>query len=157
MLVLLQQSNPDAAAYAGVFAVLRLGLGAICCAGFITLAIHAVLCYLLYKCFLAIPPQYRKQEPGMVWLLMIPLFSLVWNFFVYPKLAESYQAYFAAQGRTDVGDCGKQLGLIYCIAAACALIPYVGVLAGVAGLVLVILFLVKAYELKAKITAPPPQ
>lgn len=157
MLVLLQ-SNNNADAAAGAFALLGMGLlGAICCGMVVVLAIHVVICYLIYNCFNAIPPEYRKQEPGLVWLLLIPFVNLVWNFFVYPKLSDSYQAYFAAQGRTDVGDCGRQLGLIYCILAACCLIPYVGALAGLAALVLLVLFLVKAYELKAKITAPPPQ
>jgi hypothetical protein len=41
--------------------------------------------------------------------------------------------------------------------AACCIIPYVNALAGLAALVLLIVFLVKAYELKNKISAPPPQ
>lgn len=152
--MIVYQSNSDAGVMAGMF-----GAFAVLCCGVVvvSLAIHAFVCYLLYNCFNAIPQEYRKQEPGMVWLLLIPVFSLVWNFFVYPKLAESYQAYFAAQGRADVGDCGRQIGLIYCILAACCIIPYVNALAGPAALVLLILFLVKAYELKKQIPAQPPQ
>ena len=146
------QCNPDAGLLAG--AVVGLFGVIFCCGVVVILALHVLICYLLYNCFNAIPAAYRKQEPGMVWLLLIPLFHLVWNFFVYPKLAESYQAYFAAQGRTDVGDCGRQIGLVYCILAACSLIPYAGVLTGLGALVLLVIFLVKAYELKNKISTP---
>lgn len=84
----------------------------------------------------------------MVWLLLIPCFNLVWNFFVYPKLADSYKAYFDSVGRPEVGDCGKGIGLAYCICVACSIVPYIGVLPALAALVLWIIFLVKAKELR---------
>jgi hypothetical protein len=93
------------------------------------------------------------MEPGMVWLLMIPCFPLVWNFFVFQRIPESFASYFSAQGRTDVGDCGKQIGLWYAITAVGACIPLVGYIAGPASLVLLIISLVKLNELKNKISA----
>ena len=90
----------------------------------------------------------------MVWLLMIPCFNLVWNFFVYLQLADSYKAYFASVGRTDVGDCGRGIGLGYAICAACCIIPCLNYLAGPVALVLLIIYLVKAMSLKDQI---PPQ
>lgn len=125
----------------------------------IGLAIAVVLLYLIFSCFQRIPPQHRQMEPWQVWLLLIPLFNLVWNFFVYPKLARSYQSYFTEQGRTDLGDCGEQLGLWYAICAAAAtvvgIIPCLGMIlgpvAGIAALVLWIIFLVKALTLKGQI------
>ena len=103
-------------------------LGCACFVLVIALAVQAFVCYLLSGCLKRIPEPYRQQQPGMVWLLMIPLVGIVWNFFVYPNLSRSYQAYFAAQGRTDVGDCGAGIGLAYCICAAVSLIPYLGML-----------------------------
>jgi hypothetical protein len=117
----------------------------------VMLGIWIFVCYLLSKCFERVPPEFRKQEPGMVWLLLIPCFNIIWNFFVYPRLAESYQGYFASVGQSDVGDCGRGIGMGYCICAACSLIPYIGALAGLASLVLLIMFLVKANELKNRI------
>src|SRR3954464_1146947 len=83
-------------------------------------AVPAVLAYIVLN---RIPPQFRKQEPGMAFLLLIPLFSIVWNFFVHPKVAESLKAYFDAQGPHTHGDCGGSLALWMCISGACALIP----------------------------------
>ena len=127
-------------------------MGMLCCGGVVYLAIHAFICYLLFNDLKAIPAAHRKQEPNMVWLLMIPVFNLVWNFFVYPKISDSFKSYFDSVGRTDVGDCGKQIGLIYCIVFALSVVPYLNFLTGPAALVLLILYLVKANELKNKIT-----
>jgi hypothetical protein len=126
----------------------------------VAMAIQVAICWFLSSCFSRIPKEYRRQEPGMVWLLLVPCLNLVWNFFVYPKLAESYKAYFEAQGRTDVGDCGYGLGMAYSIAvvvtSAIGFIPVVSLincLFGPALLVVFIMFLVKAAGLKAQIPA----
>jgi hypothetical protein len=111
-------------------------------------AIPAVLGYLVLS---RIPPQYRKQEPGMAFLLLIPIFSIVWNFFVHPKVAESLKAYYDAQGPHTNGDCGASLALWLCICGACTFVPVLGLFAGVAGLVFMILFYVKAFDLSARI------
>src|SRR4051812_14601753 len=114
----------------------------------ITLAINIVISALLYGCFNRIPPQHRTLEPGLVWLLLIPLVPIVWNFFVFQRLPESYQRYFHSIGRTDVGDCGKTIGLWYSIALACSVVPCVNYITFPAALVLLIVFLVKAMSLK---------
>lgn len=119
----------------------------------IGLGIQAAICFLLQSCFQRIPETYRKMQPGMTWLLMIPCFNIVWNFFVYPRLAQSFKACFAAAGRTDVGDCGEMLGWIFsgCIVAAC--IPFVNCVAAPAALVILIIYLVKANGLKNQLPA----
>ena len=91
------------------------------------------------------------MEPGLVWLLMIPLVPLVWNFFVYLRLPESYQSYFASVGRTDVGDCGRGIGQWYAICFLACAVPCVNYVAGPAALVLLIIFLVKVMGLKNQI------
>jgi hypothetical protein len=125
----------------------------------IAIAIGCLICWYLSSCLKRVPPQFRRQEPAMAWLLLIPCFNLVWNFFVYPKIGESYQAYFDSIGRTDLGDCGRSLGLSYCILSVAGLplgmIPVIGGVVscflGLATLVVWILFLVKAGNLKSQI------
>ncbi len=126
-------------------------MGFFCCGLVVGLAIQALVCYLVIKLFNALPPQHRKQKPELVWLLMIPLFPLVWNFFVFPKLSESYASYFASINNTMEGDCNRSLALAYCILTACAIVPYAGALAALAGLVVLIIYLVKMYDLKKKV------
>ena len=134
----------------------------------VQLAIFVVICLLLYNAQKAIPPEHRRIEPGMIWLLLIPIFSLVWNFFVFLRIPDSYRSYFQSLGR-DVGDAGRSIGLALAICAACTIVPCVNLLAAPAALVLLIIFLVKIYNLKGQIagggqgfpvggppTPPPP-
>jgi hypothetical protein len=137
---------------AGVFAAFA---AIMCGAILVGLAIQAVICWYLSTCLKAIPEEHRKQQPNMVWLMMIPLFNIVWQFFVYPKIAESYKSYFDSIGRTDVGDCGKNLALVLCILVCLGVVPYLNICTGIAALVLFILVLVKFGTLKGQIQNPP--
>jgi hypothetical protein len=117
----------------------------------IGLAITIFVAVLISGCYARIPQQYREMEPGMVYLILIPCLNFVWVFFVTLRLSQSFQKYFAAHGRVDVGDCGYQLGLWYSICTVASLIPCVGSVTGLAGLVLLILYLVKVMGLKSQI------
>ena len=115
------------------------------------LGILVLILYLLYDAQRAIPPEYRHVEPAQVWLLLIPLFNLVWNFFVYPQIADSYRSYFYSRGRFDVGDAGKSVGLWFSICSACSIIPCVGFIPALIGLILLIVFLIRIYGLKSQL------
>lgn len=141
--VIYQQSEPPIWASA---MTICLGLS-------VSLVISAIIAFLVYNAQKAVPPQHRKIDPNMIWLMLIPLFNLVWNFFVFQRVPESYQSYFASIGRPEVGEKEKKLGLWLAICAACSIIPCVGVLAGLAALVLLIMFLINIYGYKAQI--PP--
>jgi len=106
---------------------------------------------LLYADYQRIPRGFRRLEPALVFLLLIPCFSLVWNFFVFPKLSDSFKAYFDSIGDTSVGNCGRDLAIGYAITSAVSVIPFLGCLTGIVAVVLLILFLVKANELKNRI------
>jgi hypothetical protein len=129
---------------AGIAAIVGLAI-------LIPLVINIFVCYLLQQCLNRIPPQFRKQQPGMVWLLLIPCFSLVWNFFVFPPISKSFKAYFDSINRTDVGDCQEGIGLAYSICCAASIVPYVGCLGALGALVLLIMYLVKITDLKNQI------
>jgi hypothetical protein len=94
-----------------------------------------------------IPPEHRKQDPGLALLLLIPLFSLIWAFFVYPRIADSLKSYFASRSATNVGNCGRDLALATCICGACVIVPF----AGFAALILMIIFFAKAFDLSRRI------
>jgi len=113
----------------------------------VNVVIQVVLCLFLSVCLKRVPPQFRKQEPGMVWLLLIPIFCRVWNFFVYPRVAGSFKAYFDSIGKTDVGDCGERHAVGFCFCGFLGLIPYAHLFL-VLGLVMLIVTLVKFNKLK---------
>lgn len=128
----------------------------------VSLGICAAICWFLSSCLQKVPVEHQKQKPALVWLLMIPCFNIVWNFFVFPKVAESFKAYFDSIGRTDVGDCGLSMAKLLCILAAVLVpatilvaIPIVGALIvcalEIAVLVIFIITLVKFNGLKGQI------
>lgn len=138
------QQQPTGAEIAAVIVVLVISL-------IISFAVAIVICTLLYMTQSRLPHEHRKISAGSVWLLLIPLFSLIWNFFVFQRIPESYKSYFDEQGRTDVGDCGKTIGLWYSICAVVTIVPCVNYISGPAALVLLIIFLVKVMGLRSQI------
>ncbi len=127
------------------------------CLGYLVVAV--ILCALLHVLYKTVPAEYRQLAPGLVWLLVIPLFNLIWNFWVFPRLSRSYQIWFEAKGDTTKGTCNSGLAWAYSIVAACTIlvfIPCLGVLIGVASLVLLIIYLVQMFGLKSQALAVAP-
>jgi hypothetical protein len=114
----------------------------------ISLAMAVAVCLIVTSALARVPVEHRKMEPGQVWLLLIPCFGLVWNFFVFQRVPDSFRSYFEARGRTEFGDCGRGLGLAYAITAVLCTLPLVNYLAAPACLVLLIVSLVRFHELK---------
>lgn len=104
-----------------------------------------------WSCLRRIPREYRTQDPIQCWLLAIPLLNLVWNFFVFPKISESYQKYFAAKGRYDIGDANASLAWAYCIVAAASV--FMSCLAVFAALVLAYIYLNRMLKLRDQVDA----
>ena len=117
--------------------------------------IYGVKGLLFYKLLAGCPEEHRTMKPGMAWLVCIPCFEVVWNFVLVLALADSYKAYFDAQGDTEVGSCGRGLGIGYAIAAIMTAIPYANLCAGPVTLVLFILYLVKMFELRGRALRAP--
>lgn len=59
--------------------------------------------------------QNRKMPPNQVWLLLIPLFNLVWQFFVMPKVSDSLRKEYRERNISFKGDLGETVGLFFCI------------------------------------------
>jgi divalent metal cation (Fe/Co/Zn/Cd) transporter len=87
-------------------------------------------------------PRHQKMQPAMVWLMLIPLFNLVWHFFVVKNVSESIKSWATEKG-AKVDDAGYTIGLVACIANACGLVPLVNLIAGPVGLVCMIIWWVK--------------
>ena len=145
-----QSPNPgdEAAAFAALMTILVI-VGLITLV--VVLAIKALVCYLLSLCISRVPEQFQLIEPWQVWLLMIPCFDLYWNFVVFAKIPQSFQAYFASIGEPRNGDCGQQLGFWLAICGVAGIIPGVSSIAGPAALILLIILLVKFFDLRKQI------
>ena len=97
----------------------------------------------LQKAFERCAPENRAMPAGQVWLLLIPLFNLVWNFIVVSNLAKSLGAELRRRGIAAEAEPGKSIGLTMSILACCSLFPVLNLLAGPAGFVVWIIYWVK--------------
>ena len=91
-------------------------LGLLCC-GFEILLIAASIGYTIwylmsmYQALDACSPRNRDMEPGMIFLIFIPLFNVVWQFFIVLRVSSSLAREFRARGMRGDGDFGKTIGL----------------------------------------------
>lgn len=103
----------------------------------------------------AISPENRRMEPGMVWLLLIPLFNIIWNFIVINRMADSIQAELQKKGMSVTERPAYNVGIAMCIIGCVTWIPVVGSLASIGGLICWIIYWVKITEFKRKIESLP--
>ena len=101
--------------------------------------------------------QNRAMEPGLVWLSLIPIFSLVWNFIIVINVSKSLAAEFAARQIPAERDPGQALGLAWCILKVCAVVPFLGLFSGLAGFICWILYWVKMSGFNTKLAVSSPQ
>lgn len=111
----------------------------------------AFLGQILKKC----SPQSRTMEPGMVWLLLIPLVSSVWVFFVVIALANSLGNEFRLRNLPADSEPGKPVGIGMAVCGACSIIPFVNLLTGPAAFVLWIVYWVKMAGYSKMLDAHP--
>lgn len=88
-------------------------------------------------------PENRALTPGLVWLLLIPVFSLIWNFIVVVKISQSLEAEFRSRNIPGQNSPGLGVGLAMCSLSFVAFIPWVGFLAAIAGFVCWIVYWVR--------------
>jgi len=91
-------------------------------------------------------PESRAMNPGLVWLMLIPLFNMVWHFFIVLNMAKSLGAEFQKRGVAEDPKPGQTLGLVMCIG---------NLICGPVGLVCWILYWVKIAGYSNKLAAPP--
>ncbi|MEP7027785.1 MAG: hypothetical protein ABI960_04240 [Candidatus Eisenbacteria bacterium] len=99
-------------------------------------------------------PESRTMTPGLVWLSLIPVFNIVWVFFVVNALSESLHREFTRRGMVEEPQPGRSLGLAYAILSILGIIPLVGILAAIGALVCWILYWIKIAEYSRKLEIP---
>ena len=123
----------------------------------ILVAIIFILPYILYlitlqNTLLEISNENRKMRPGQVWIILIPLFGLVWQFIMINRIADSLQAEFSSRNiPVSESRPGYTIGITYSILLLCSYLPILGVLALLGGLVCWIVYWVKINDYKTKL------
>ena len=118
------------------------------------LSIIPLIFYLLtlQNTFNEISNQNRKMPSGQVWLTLIPLFGLVWQFIIVNRMSDSLKAEFVKRNiKVEEDRPGIGIGLAYCILYCCSIIPFLGILSGIAGLICWIIYWTKINGYKIKL------
>jgi hypothetical protein len=74
----------------------------------------------VYGALNTVSPRNREMEPGMVFLMLVPCFNIVWYFFIVLRLASSLEREFRDRGLSGDGDFGKTLGILTFFCFLCA-------------------------------------
>ena len=93
-------------------------LGFVFCCIFLIPAIFYILT--LQKALERCAPVARTMTPGMVWLLLVPFFSLIWHFFVVMAIAKSMANEFARRGSPGRSRCPLKTSAWQCAFAPAA-------------------------------------
>jgi hypothetical protein len=112
---------------------------------FLAIVLVVMVFYLLtlQKALNRCSPENRAMAPGMVWLQLIPVFGLVWQFFNVINIAKSLGAEFQKRGIAEDPQPGKTLGLVTCILVCCGFIPFLGMLISIGTIICWIIYWVK--------------
>lgn len=102
------QATADGAVAVGFMAA----LGAAACYFAVAIGILIVILWLIYDAAKAADPKHQTMEPGFVWLLVIPVFNVFWNFRALPAVADSLSATLRDRGK-EGGDCGRLFGYLW--------------------------------------------
>ena len=132
--------------------------------GFLCIALIPTIFFLITQqnTLKSIQPANRLMEPGLVWLQLIPLFGMVWQFIVVTRVSDSLRKEFSSWQNDDsiLGFSDSQamqlarqrptyeIGIAYCILLCCSIVPLLGTLAALAALVCWIIYWVKLSEYK---------
>ena len=130
---------------------------------FIILLFSVILCLIpevlfvltLQKALQRCAPQNRTITPGSAWLMLIPVFNLVWDFILVSQVSATLEREFRERNIPVEPSPGKNVGLAWCILSVGALIPLLGILSVLAAIVCWILYWVKIAGLSAILAAPP--
>ncbi len=106
----------------------------------------AVFMYMLiYELWKLVPTDIARTTPGKaVGFCFIPFFNFYWIFVAFRGLGEDLNKTFSQRGIQY--QVNEGLGLAYCVLVCACIIPYVGFLAVIAALIVVIFFLKSAKD-----------
>lgn len=110
----------------------------------------------LYRTMQAIAIESRTMNPSHVWLMLIPVFNIVWSFIAVIRISDSIKNECARLSiPTQEARPTYNVGIAMCIGSVAGFIPLLGSLLSVGAFVCWILHWIKVSEYKKLILANP--
>ena len=118
----------------------------------IGLIVKAFYLLTLQKAMEQVAEERREMPKGQVWLELIPIFNIVWQFFNVNRVTKSLENEFRAREMNeDELISATKIGKAFCILSVCGFVPFIGGLLSLGGFVCWIIFWVKMSGLKTKL------
>lgn len=106
-------------------------------------------CLTLTKCLKLVQPENQAISPGLVWLSLIPIFQIGWNFYLVIKMKESLENEYRYRNLKNTDNFSFALGMTMSGLFAASVIPFVIIV----GLILWIIYWVKMNGYKNELLA----
>lgn len=121
----------------------------------ILIAAAVIFYIMLFKCWNQIQDGHQNTTPGKaVGFMFIPFFNLYWLFVALHGLAQNLNAYCERHG-ISAPRVNEGLAMTLCVLILCTLIPYVGLLVGIAVIVIAIILYAQFKNASMAIAASP--
>jgi hypothetical protein len=109
----------------------------------------------LQKALARCSQQARTTSPESVWLTLIPLFNMIYQFILVINVSKSLGNEFVRRGIANADpEPGKSLGIAMCVLNVGSVIPLLGIPLAIAGLVCWIIYWVKIADFSGMIAIP---
>lgn len=86
--------------------------------------------FTLRKALRRCAPENRTLWPGLTWLLLAPVFNVLWHFVIVVSVAWSFRLEFRQRSLVGPRRLGEFLGLTMCLMSALAFVPDIAGFAG---------------------------
>ena len=106
----------------------------------------------MMKTLQACSPQNRTMEPGLVWLNLIPIFSLGWIFYTVSCISSSLSNEFKERKIDNNGQFGFGVGIAMAVCSVVSIIPVIGLFTGIASFILWIVYWVQIVGCKNELS-----
>jgi len=100
-------------------------------------------------------PENQKFSPALVWLLLLPVFNLIWHFFVVLGVSRSTRSEFLTRRVIDPPRSTLAFGLAMCTLSILALVPGLSALAGLGAFAAWVVYWVKVARDAREIAISP--
>lgn len=101
-------------------------------------------------------PHNQRTTPGSVWMVFIPIYGIIWHFMLVGHIADSLAAEFQERNiPVQEQRPGYSLGITFLILQLCGIVPFLGILASLGGLVCWIVYWVKIAGYKTTLENSP--
>lgn len=96
-------------------------------------------CLIIHRLWSIIPANIAKTTPGKaIGLWFVPFFNFYWIFVAFHGLAQALNVETKKHSILNK-EVNESMSLTYCILICCSIIPYLGIIASIAGIVILIL------------------